>query len=175
MKCEDCLYKGLTGIIIDEAPDLDFIKNLDENDISHVVKTFAKYKYKHEPSGITTTFWGHTLEYLSESLIVDIKNKKSYKPRFNLREGIYMPDKKITLCSLDITTKEQKENILKNRAMKELLTQTSSYMNGFKREGNYFMITPFNKGCCGFGSGKISIELGHLKEVLNEYRTNYLL
>lgn len=172
MGCKDCLYRGLTGIVVNENPGLDFLRHISSDEVSFAAKYFGRYKYDFEPGGIATTFWGHDTDYLLESMIVDIESNEAYKAQFNIEEGVYTPDHKVPDCTASLATESQLDKVMRGRAMKELLSQALSYLNGHEREGNYFMITPYSRGCCGFGGGKINIELGHLMEIIEEYRKN---
>lgn len=172
MGCKDCLYRGLTGIIVSEKPELDFLRQLSPDEVSKATKFFGKYKYDFEPKGVATTFWGHDPDYLLESMIVDIGSNIAYKAHFNIEEGIYNPNHKIPPCTANLASDVQLEKVMRGRAMKELLSQTLNHLNGYEREGNYFMITPYSRGCCGFGGGKINIELEHLMDFVQECRDN---
>lgn len=170
MACKICNYEGLTGIVVGDLPSAELVCNLPAHTISQVVKIIAKSKYLEEPKGIATTFWGHEATYLGGAVIVDLSSEDLIAPTFNCDQGSYVPapDTHSSCGGLTALT-APREVVLRQKAMNELLSQAAKHLNGHPREGHYFMLTHFDKGCCNFKAGTIDVSLAEFENLVQRY------
>jgi len=158
-----CSYRGLTGIIIDSIPDGGFITNLSTENLLKITKHFCKKEYGIEPEeGVATAFWG--LDYLDNSLSVDIKDGMQITLKFKRVNGIFAPS--YELCDHSIADENNlSEDDLRKAAMREVLVQSEPFLPK-DRKHHYFMLTHFESGCCKFAGGKINAKLEEIKKLI---------
>jgi len=164
-----CSYFGLVGIIVDKVPSKKFVKEFKPEEVHHVINYCAeKFTGSKPESGVATTFWGIETNLIYKSIILDLEYGSAYKPYFKLEKGIYAPKGGIPNFKKK-PSKKALENFLRGLAMRELLQQSQLYLDG-ERQGRYFMLTPYSKGCCAFQGGKIRIKLKNLEKLVLDYR-----
>jgi len=148
-----CTYTGLIGLVLDEMPKEDFIYAFTVKDLVKVTKHYCN----NPTEGTSSCYWG--LDKIDFAKAVDLKDGIGISLSFQKRNGVYVPKKNI--CSGSSC-----DNINDNQAaMRELLSQCLDFVPD-KRDGCYFILTPFEKGCCEFKGGIINIKLEDIKNLI---------
>lgn len=148
-----CTYTGLKGLVLDKMPEKDFIEKFSAKDLAKVTRHYAN----NVREGISCCYWG--LGEIDNAMAVDLSDGISIRLNFEKEEGIYVPKTKV--CNGNSC-----ENIDDNQAaMRDLLSQCLPFIP-FRREGHYFMLTPFEKGCCEFKAGIINVKLEDIKRLI---------
>ncbi|MDD4878130.1 MAG: hypothetical protein PHO02_03785 [Candidatus Nanoarchaeia archaeon] len=150
-----CAYFGLTGIIVDRTPSKEFIKKFAAENLAKIAAHYCS-----SSSGVATAFWG--LKYLDYSKIVSLEKCVSYAPVFKKENGLFVPQ--MPLCN-EKDAGNLSSNERRTAAMREILMQALDLLEG-EREGRYFMLTTFEKGCCNFQGGKIMAKLDDIVKLI---------
>jgi hypothetical protein len=156
-----CVYSGLTGIIIDELPESTYIKDVSEESWQKVIRHYVG----DENSGVASVFLGVN-GFLDYSKIYNLKTGESINPKFQVQDGIFVPS--MPLCNDLMPNDRPSEEIQAYAAMRELLIQSLNHLKG-ERNGRYFLMTPYRRGCCNFKNGIIKAKKADILHLLNEY------
>jgi hypothetical protein len=155
-----CAYSGLTGIVIDEKPELKYIRGASAKSWQKAIKHYVG----EDNSGVASVFLGAN-GLLNYSKIHRLKTGEIHEPNFQIQNGVFIPS--MPLCGGLIPSSNLSEEMQIHATMRELLTQSLGYLEG-EREGRYFLMTPYSKGCCNFKNGVIEVKKSNLLELLNE-------
>jgi hypothetical protein len=155
-----CAYSGLTGLIIDELPESQHIRDVSAEAWQKAIQHYVGK----DNTGVASVFLGVN-GFLDYSRIHKLKTKDSYQPNFQVKEGIFVPS--MSLCGGLMPIGNLSEEMQTHAAMRELLIQSLDHLEG-ERQGRYFLMTPYSKGCCNFKKGVIEVKKSDLLELLNE-------
>ena len=142
-----CLYSGLKGVVVDEAPDEAVLRKITAKGVYELINHY----FPKNEQGIVSTFFG--LDLIGYSKIYRLDSLEEIPVEFEFKDGLIIP--KVPLCG----TSEDQSHI----AMREILSQASSLLE--KRKNKYFMITN-QSGCCPFRSGKVEITISEFERRL---------
>ncbi|MEA1924715.1 MAG: hypothetical protein U9M95_02490 [Candidatus Altiarchaeota archaeon] len=158
-----CAYEGLTAIVTDSVPHKKFLESFGPKDLRKVVNYYLSKTYDVPlSSGVATVFWGMG-NLLAYAMIQDLETGEAYVPEFNMRDGVFTPS--IPLCNRLMCSGVLNEQQQKNAAMRELLMQSLGYLKG-GRQRRYFILTPYEKGCCPFGEVVIQASLREIEDMI---------
>ncbi|MBU2589862.1 MAG: hypothetical protein KKA65_02670 [Nanoarchaeota archaeon] len=152
----NCTYTGLIGLILDEMPSKEFIHSFNVKDLLKITKHYCGALSE----GTSSCYWG--LEHLDFAKAVDLKDEIAISLRFKKNNGLFVPQKNVCKGNSCAILDDNQA------AMMELLTQCLPYIPK-KRKGSYFILTPFEKGCCEFKGGTINIKLEEIKNLINTF------
>ena len=113
-------------------------------------------------SGVATVFWGIG-NLLAYAMVQELETGETYMPEFSMQNGTFTPS--MPLCDGLMYSGALNEQQQKNAAMRELLTQSLRYLKG-ERQGRYFILTPYEKGCCPFNGGVIKASLCEIEDLI---------
>ncbi|MEA3255739.1 MAG: hypothetical protein U9Q22_07905 [Candidatus Altiarchaeota archaeon] len=159
-----CAYEGLTAIVTDSIPYKNFLESFGPKDLCKVIDYYLSKTYDAPVnSGVATVFWGMG-NLLAYAMIQDLETGETYAPEFNIQKGVFTP--RMPLCVGLMSLGVLNEEYLRNAAMRELLIHSLGYLKG-ERLGRYFILTPYEKGCCPFGGKVIKASLREIKGLIH--------